>query len=136
MRRATLCVGLMALSMFISADTVIRDARGIDGTGAAPQESTSIWVKDGYIKEIGTELQVTDATRVFDARDMTIIPGLIDSHVHLFSLPGATFRNDSEAEGRRHRGQVVPESRQYAGRGLALRYAPGSACERTWQPGQ
>lgn len=103
MRRATLCVGLMALSMFISADTVIRDARGIDGTGAAPQESTSIWVKDGYIKEIGTELQVTDATRVFDARGMTIIPGLIDSHVHLFSLPGATFRNDSEAEGREQR---------------------------------
>jgi imidazolonepropionase-like amidohydrolase len=89
--------------MFISADTLIRDARVIDGTGAAPLETTSIWIEDGYIKEIGTELHVTEATRVVDARGMTIIPGLIDSHVHLFSLPGAPFRNDSEAEKRERR---------------------------------
>jgi imidazolonepropionase-like amidohydrolase len=100
MKRATLGFGLMVLSMFISADTLIRDARVIDGTGAPALETTSIWIKDGYIREIGRELDVTEATRVVDASDMTIIPGLIDSHVHLFSLPGAPFRNESEAEKR------------------------------------
>ena len=100
MRRAIIGVGLMVLTMFVSADVLIRDVRVIDGTGASAQEKTSIWVRDGYIQAIGPGLNASESTHVVDGTGMTVIPGLIDCHVHLFSVPGTPFRNDTIEERR------------------------------------
>jgi imidazolonepropionase-like amidohydrolase len=74
-----------------SVTTVITADRLVDGTGAAPIEDPVLVITDGKI--VGTftgrapeGLVPTDA-QVFDLPGCTILPGLIDSHVHL-NFPG------------------------------------------------
>jgi len=64
---------------------VIRGGLLIDGTGAAPVPNSIITIVNGRIQSIGREGSVTipaDAA-VVDATGKTVIPGLVDSHVHL-----------------------------------------------------
>ena len=86
-----------------AADLVVRNARLIDGTGAPPRQKVSILVRDGSIQEIAPIIAIPDGANVIDANGGTVIPGLIDGHVHLFSVPGAAFRGDREQEKRESR---------------------------------
>ncbi|MEK6222835.1 MAG: amidohydrolase family protein, partial [Chloroflexota bacterium] len=56
----------------------------IDGTGADPIPNGVIVIKDGMITEIGTggEVEIPDNAELIDARGGTILPGLVDAHVH------------------------------------------------------
>ena len=71
---------------------VIVNASLVDGTGA-PARRTSISIRDGIIVSLG-DAQLTDA-RILDAQGMTVLPGLIDSHVHFQAVPGAVYREDN-----------------------------------------
>jgi enamidase len=54
----------------------------VSGDIQAPTlDADSIFIEDGLIREIGTSMSTADI--VIDARRNTLIPGLIDSHVHL-----------------------------------------------------
>ena len=59
----------------------------IDATGADAREKMSVLVENGRIAQIGAQgtIQAADAT-VINAPDQTLIPGLIDTHFHLFLL--------------------------------------------------
>lgn len=72
-------------------DLLIRDARVIDGTTSAPRPGVSILVRDGRIAEIGPALSAPGA-RILDAGGATVLPGLIDSHVHLAVIPRTVQR--------------------------------------------
>ena len=66
---------------------LIRAARLIDGTGAPPLERAAILLDGDRIAAIGTEEAVhapegADAQE-FDYGEKTIMPGLVDCHVHL-----------------------------------------------------
>jgi imidazolonepropionase-like amidohydrolase len=64
---------------------VIRGGLLIDGTGAAPVPNSIITIVDGRIQSVereGSAKIPTDAA-VIDASGKTVIPGLVDSHVHL-----------------------------------------------------
>jgi imidazolonepropionase-like amidohydrolase len=79
-----LCLLLIVLSSAHAPgqDLVIANGRILNGTGAV-LERGSVVVRDGRIVSV---FAVTpDARRVatVDARGMTVIPGMIDSHVHL-----------------------------------------------------
>ncbi len=66
--------------------TLIRAGRLIDGAGAPPAEAATIVVEDGVIREVATEGRHPDPrgdTQVVDCSDLTVLPGLIDCHVHL-----------------------------------------------------
>jgi imidazolonepropionase-like amidohydrolase len=86
-----------------AADLVVRNARLIDGTGAPPRDAVSILARDGVIREIAPAIGIPDGAAVIEASGRTVIPGLIDSHVHLYSVPGAAFRGDREEEKRERR---------------------------------
>lgn len=59
----------------------------IDATGAPLQENASVLVEDGRIAQIGAQGTIAaDGATVIDAPDKTLIPGLIDTHFHLFLL--------------------------------------------------
>jgi imidazolonepropionase-like amidohydrolase len=75
-------------------DLLIRNARLIDGTGAPERDGVSIAIRDGRIVAIDHDV-VANAARTIDASGMTILPGLIDSHVHFVYAPGSTYRDDS-----------------------------------------
>jgi len=57
-----------------------------------PKQPTSkaIAVKNGRIKAVGTNKEIrkyiNEKTKVIDAKNKTIVPGLVDCHVHMTSL--------------------------------------------------
>lgn len=73
----------------------ITNARLIDGTGAGPQNGQTILIENGRFSRIG-EFAPKDGVRTIDAAGATVLPGLIDAHVHLESVPGSYYRNDDE----------------------------------------
>jgi len=67
--------------------TLIRDARVFDGRTVT--QRTDVLVRDGVIAAVGPRLDAPADAEVVDATGMTLLPGLIDSHTHVF---GAALR--------------------------------------------
>src|SRR5262245_49703976 len=65
--------------------TAIRCGRLIDGTGADPVTNATIVVEDQTIVAINRGGEVPRDASVIDASGCTLLPGLIDCHVHLSS---------------------------------------------------
>ncbi len=85
-----------------AADLVIINARVFTGTGAAVMERANIAVSGQRIETVSAGPLNTTGARVIDAAGKTVMPGLIDGHVHLFfdlqGGPGARFpTNDADA---------------------------------------
>ncbi|MEY2774936.1 MAG: hypothetical protein RL218_161 [Actinomycetota bacterium] len=59
----------------------------IDGSGSQPQPGVDVLLKDGRIAEVGKSLTLDPSERttaaVVDASGLTVMPGLIDAHVHV-----------------------------------------------------
>jgi len=74
---------------------VIRGDRLIDGNGGAVIKDPVIIVEGKRIKAIGTkgQLKEPDGAEVVDAGKYTLMPGLIDCHLHLAAFNCATFNN-------------------------------------------
>ncbi|GEM_PF-42322 len=70
---------------------VIRGGRVIDGTGRAPIDNAVVIIEGEKIKAVLGEREATipDGARAIAARGKTILPGLIDVHVHLGGSAGA-----------------------------------------------
>jgi imidazolonepropionase-like amidohydrolase len=69
----------------VSKATAIVNARVFDGTRL--RDWTSVRFADGIITDCGVGPTAQDGDEVIDAEGGTILPGLIDSHIHL--APGA-----------------------------------------------
>jgi imidazolonepropionase-like amidohydrolase len=69
-----------------STDLVIRAGRVVDCTGAPPRTGVEVVVRHGTIAEIRTAHEApepgTDHARVIEEPDCTLLPGLIDMHMH------------------------------------------------------
>jgi imidazolonepropionase-like amidohydrolase/esterase/lipase len=61
----------------------IKDAEIFDGLRVLTENS--ILVEDGKISDIGFDIQVPDGVPIVDGTGCTLIPGLIDSHVHVLN---------------------------------------------------
>lgn len=76
-----------------TADVVVHAGRLLDRPGQAPRGASTLLIRDGHVAEVRdgylapTELGVPEA-RVLDLRSRFVLPGLIDSHVHLTSDAG------------------------------------------------
>lgn len=68
----------------MSQTYVVSGATLIDGTDNEPVEGVSVVVADGVIQEIHTDGRVPNSTgHRIDCAGRTLIPGLIDAHVHI-----------------------------------------------------
>ncbi len=74
----------------------IRNARLVDATGAPPREGVTILVRDGRIAAIGDSVAAEDAP-LLDVAGATVLPGLMDAHVHFIAAPGGSVRGDTRA---------------------------------------
>ena len=76
------------------ADTVIRNATIIDGTGA-PRFGGDVSIEDGYISEIG-DISTSSTALEVDGTDLVLAPGFVDVHTHddgaLLQHPDMTFK--------------------------------------------
>ena len=75
---------------------VITGATVIDGTGAAPRPGMTLVLRDGLIAALHPDgaMPIQEHAEVRDARGQWIIPGLIDSHVHVATDPNGPDRRD------------------------------------------
>lgn len=73
--------------------TALKGGRLIDGTGCAPIENALILISDKTIEYAGVPLPFGENYEIVDTTGKTIIPGLIDSHLH---FSGNLTDNDTE----------------------------------------
>src|SRR4029450_9602175 len=68
----------------MSSSTLFENGTIVDGTGAVPLAG-AVLVEGDTIAAVGEEAthRVSGETKRIDARGMTVMPGLIDAHVHL-----------------------------------------------------
>ena len=83
----------VALGPFVlgAQSFVVKDVRVFDGERVIEQRS--VLVENGRISRVGgPDVQIPRGTEVIDGRGRTLLPGLIDSHVHLTDSAAADLR--------------------------------------------
>ena len=81
-----LLLAILHLSCFADtgkAGIIIRNVNLIDGNGRGIQPAVDIDIRAGMVAEIGKTLPWNSATEVIDGHGRYVVPGLIDTHVHL-----------------------------------------------------
>jgi imidazolonepropionase-like amidohydrolase len=66
---------------------LLRPARVFDGVDPAPHEGWSVLVRGDRIEATGPDLAAPAGARVIELPGMTLMPGLIEGHTHLFLHP-------------------------------------------------
>lgn len=66
----------------------------IDVETGKVREDVSLLIENGHIQKIGKNLPTPAGATVVDARGKWLLPGLIDSHIHLFQSGGLYTRPD------------------------------------------
>ena len=77
----------------------VKSRRLLDGTGQPVVQDGIVVVQDDKIVAVGEESQVNldSDTPVVDAGDRTVMPGIIDAHVHMLSTGGVASGAESRA---------------------------------------
>jgi imidazolonepropionase-like amidohydrolase len=84
------CLPLLVIAASASAQTpskltVIRAGALIDGTSDAPRKNQFIFIRGDRIEKIADgSAQIPADAKVVDLSSSTVLPGLIDSHTHIF----------------------------------------------------
>ena len=89
-----LVTGLLVLwaSGVDAETTVIRAGRLIDPETGRTATNQMIVVEGEKITAVGSNLEVPNGATVLDLSDLTVLPGLVDSHTHL----GLTYKDIPE----------------------------------------
>ena len=94
--QASFAVSALSAQQVSTGTTVLRAARLIDGTGAAPIQNGVVVVTDNRIVAAGKEgsVSIPANARVIDLGDATLMPGFIDAHTHIIGRPLSDAKGD------------------------------------------
>jgi len=88
LRRGILAIAAamaLAVACAEASDTVIHAGRLIDGVSKTPRTNVSILIHDGRIASVTDGFVTPEGAEVIDLGNATVLPGLIDCHVHITS---------------------------------------------------
>jgi imidazolonepropionase-like amidohydrolase len=85
--RAFLPLLLIAATPAFADTYLLRSARVFDGVSAQPHDGWSVLVDGDRITAVGPNLAAPPSARVIDLSGMTLMPGMIEGHSHLFLHP-------------------------------------------------
>jgi imidazolonepropionase-like amidohydrolase len=92
-RAFSLCSALMAISTFATAQEtapiVLHAARLLQVDTGNVLKPGEVLIEGERIRAVGSSVDHPQGAKVIDLGDTTLMPGLIDAHVHLFLHPGA-----------------------------------------------
>lgn len=100
MRRllGSLCVALaLAGGAEAQSPVAIRAGRLIDGTGGLPVSNAVILVEGDRIQMVGADLEIPPSAEIIDLTGYTVLPGLIDTHLHITGRHIGEGRNWEDA---------------------------------------
>lgn len=100
------------LSPALFADVFIKNVHLINKAGEL-LGPTNVHINDGIILKINKEITAQKSDQILDGTGRFLIPGLIDSHVHLNGVPGES--DDIPAKIRKQAFQQIPKSYLYFG---------------------
>jgi imidazolonepropionase-like amidohydrolase len=105
------------LSLLITATAsaqplVLAGGRLIDGYGGPPLDNAVIVVEGNTIKAVGAEgtVAIPAGAKVIDTNGFTVMPGIMDMHVHLMILGHGNYDHWDEVYPSQFRGVVMPIS--------------------------
>src|ERR1043165_4750615 len=102
---------------------VLEHARVIPGDGAPPMDDATIVVERGRIAALGRtgQVEAPRAARRIDLSGKTIVPALVDGHVHLGYQVGLSFSADNYS-----RATLVDQLNRYAYAGVGAVLSMGT----------
>src|SRR5687768_13012521 len=84
----TLLAALFLATTLHAQPLVLAGGRLIDGYGGPPVENAVVVIDGNRVKAVGREgaIAIPEGARVIDTNGFTVMPGLMDMHVHLMIL--------------------------------------------------
>lgn len=94
---ALISPAVSSASAAAAADVLIENVTVVSPEREAPLRGAFVLIEEGRIRSVSTERPpVGQGVRVVDGRGRFLVPGLIDSHVHVGTPPGVGFTEDVE----------------------------------------
>jgi imidazolonepropionase-like amidohydrolase len=80
-----------------SENLIIENVTLINGLGTEPEKNQAILIQNGFIKAVGkkSDIYIPSTVKRIDAKGKTILPGLIDSHLHLQGFKTSNILHES-----------------------------------------
>ncbi|HEY4492631.1 MAG TPA: amidohydrolase family protein, partial [Acidobacteriota bacterium] len=112
-RLIVFCVLFLCSFVFADDQTlVLAGGRLIDGYGGPPVENSVVIVQTNLIKQVGTihSVKIPPNAAVIDTNGMTVMPGLMDMHVHLMILGHGNYDHWDKTYPDKFRDVIMPIS--------------------------
>ena len=74
---------------------VITAGQLVDRETGVTQSNQKVVIEDGIILEVGEDVAIPSGATLLDLSDLTVLPGLIDSHTHLagsYNFPASNLK--------------------------------------------
>jgi imidazolonepropionase-like amidohydrolase len=102
---------------------VLRAPLLVDGSGAEPVRDAALWLENGRVAYAGPAAGLpagADVARVLDLPGCTLLPGLVDVHVHLVASGGPDMASDIPSSPAGRTVAAVVNARRQLERGVTL----------------
>ena len=80
------------------ASILLKNARIFDGVSGDCPEGMQLLVESGIIREVSDKPISTNGAHVIDAGGRTLMPGLIDAHIHAYFCDVSWHKMDTAGE--------------------------------------